>query len=629
MKIKNVTAMACLFVIGFGPLKAQQPRSCATMENQERLEKMYPEIKANQAAIEEQTLNYSLNNAKTGAATVNIPVVVHVVYNTTAQNISDAQIISQMDVLNEDFRKMNADKVKVPAAFSSVAADCNITFCLAKKDPNGNSTTGIIRKYTSTTSFIDDKVKSSTTGGSTAWPSSKYLNIWVCNLGDGLLGYAQFPGGPAATDGVVMLYTAFGRVGNVAAPYNKGRTATHEVGHWLNLRHIWGDANCGNDYVNDTPTQQTSNYGCPSYPHVTCSNSGDMSMNYMDYVNDACMYMFTSGQSSRMNALFASTGARYSLKSSTACQTTSTSPTPTVSSTSNFVTIGTGASKTGVVPYGTYYMDERAQIIITKAELINAGFTSVNKYIKSLGFNVATANSQTMNGFTIKIAHTTASYFSGTSFLTGSSPVTVYTSNYKAVSSQWNTHTFSTPFLYNGTSNILIDICWNNSSYNNNSTVYATSTANYMTLSKRSDLTSGGLCATAYGARTYVRPNMKMNFSSSNFVSSSTSTSAKVAEEGITEPKEIATNIYPNPVSEKMTMTYYVYEENAAVNVEIFNLYGSKIMEADLNSESIGENTFEVNFNGDSKLQSVENGMYFVALTVNGERTVKKIMLMR
>lgn len=629
MKIKNVTAMACLFVIGFGPLKAQQPRSCATMENQERLEKMYPEIKANQAAIEEQTLNYSLNNAKTGAATVNIPVVVHVVYNTTAQNISDAQIISQMDVLNEDFRKLNADKVNIPSAFSSVAADCNITFCLAKKDPNGNSTTGIIRKYTSTTSFIDDKVKSSTTGGSTAWPSSKYLNIWVCNLGDGLLGYAQFPGGPAATDGVVMLYTAFGRVGNVAAPYNKGRTATHEVGHWLNLRHIWGDANCGNDYVNDTPTQQTSNYGCPTYPKVTCSNSGDMSMNYMDYVNDACMYMFTSGQSSRMNALFASTGARYSLKSSTACQTTSTSPTPTVSSTSNFVTIGTGTSKTGVVPYGTYYMDERAQIIVTKAELINAGFTSVNKYIKSLAFNVVTANSQTMNGLTIKIAHTTASYFSGTSFLTGSSPVTVYTSNYKAVSSQWNTHTFSTPFMYNGTSNILIDICWNNSSYNNNSTVYATSTANYMTLSKRSDLTSGGLCATAYGDRTYVRPNMKMNFSSSSSVSSSTSSGSKVAEEGITEPKEIATNIYPNPVSEKMTMTYYVYEENAAVNVEIFNLYGSKIMDADLNSTVIGENNFEINFNGDSKLQSVENGMYFVALTVNGERTVKKIMLMR
>lgn len=630
MKIKNITAMACLFVLGFGPLHAQQPRTCATMENQERLEKLYPEMKSNQTAIEEQTQNFLLSNAKTSLATVNIPVVVHVVYNTTAQNISDAQILSQIDVLNEDFRKMNADKVNVPSAFSSLAADCNISFCLAKKDPNGAATTGIIRKSTTVASFTDDNVKSSSTGGSTAWPASKYLNIWVCNLGGGLLGYAQFPGGPAATDGVVMLYTAFGRVGNVSAPYNKGRTATHEVGHWLNLRHIWGDANCGSDLVNDTPTQQTSNYGCPAYPHVTCSNSGDMSMNYMDYVNDNCMYMFTTGQSTRMNALFSSTGARYSLVSSTACGTTSASPTPTTAtSSSNFVTIGNGASTTGVVPYGTYYMDERAQIIVTKAELVSAGFTSVNKYIKSLAFNALTANAQTMNGLTIKIAHTTASSFTSTGFITASSPVTVYSGNFTASSNQWNTHTFNTAFMYNGTNNILIDICWNNASYNNNTSVYATTTTNYMTLYKRSDLSASGLCTTVSGTQTYTRPNMKMNFSSSSTAGSTSSSPAKMAEEGITVAKEVSTNIYPNPVSGKMTLTYNVFEENAVVNVEIINLYGSKIISADITGNVLGENNFEVDFEGNSKLQSVENGIYFVALTVNGERTVKKIMLQR
>lgn len=627
MKTKNFTALACLFLLGFGTtLKAQQ-RTCSTMDNQERLEKLYPEMKANQAAIEQQTQNYSLSNAKNSLATVNIPVVVHVVYNTSAQNISDAQIISQIDVLNEDFRKMNADKVKVPSAFTSVAADCNISFCLAKKDPNGNSTTGIIRKSTTTTAFTDDKVKSSTTGGSTAWNTSKYLNIWVCNLGGGLLGYAQFPGGPASTDGVVMLYTAFGRVGNVNAPYNKGRTGTHEVGHWLNLRHIWGDASCGSDLVNDTPTQQTSNYGCPVYPKATCSNNGDMSMNYMDYVDDACMYMFTTGQASRMNALFSSTGARYSLVSSPGCQTAGTTTTTTTSSTSNLVTVGTGANTTGVAPYGTYYMDERAQIIVTKAELISGGFTSTNKYIKSLAFNALTANPQTMNGFTIKLAHTTAASL-GTSFLTGSGAVTVYNSNFTAASNQWNTHNFSTAFLYNGIDNVLIDICWNNSAYNNNTAVYATTTTNYMTLHKRSDLSTSGLCGTLSGTQSYNRPNMKMNFSSSSSVGVKTTETAQSGVEGITSPKESSTVIYPNPVSDKMTLTYIVFEENAAVSFEIFNLYGSKVMNVELNNASLGENNLEVDFAG-GKLQSLQNGVYFVSLNINGEKTVKKIMLMR
>jgi hypothetical protein len=274
-------------------------------------------------------------------------------------------------------------------------------------------------------------------------------------------------------------------------------------------------------------------------------------------------------------------------------------------------------------------MDERAQIIVTKSELVAAGFTSVNKYIKSLAFNALTANPQTMNGLTIKIAHTSASSFTSTGFITASSPVTVYSGNFTASSNQWNTHTFSTPFLYNGTNNILIDICWNNASYNNNTSVYATTTTNYMTLYKRSDLTTGGLCTTVSGTQTYSRPNMKMNFSSSSTVGSTSSSPAKMMEEGITVAKEVSTNIYPNPVNGKMTLTYNVFEENAAVNVEIFNLYGSKIVSADINNNAIGENNFEVDFESNANLQSVQNGIYFVALTVNGERTVKKIMLQR
>jgi hypothetical protein len=140
-------------------------------------------------------------------------------------------------------------------------------------------------------------------------PTTKYLNFWICNLGEGLLGYAQFPGGPAKTDGVVILYTAFGTTGAAAAPFNLGRTATHEVGHWLNLRHIWGDkTDCsGSDQVSDTPKAQMPNYGTPTWPHISCNNgpNGDMFMNYMDYVDDAAMFMFTQGQAARLNATLA------------------------------------------------------------------------------------------------------------------------------------------------------------------------------------------------------------------------------------------------------------------------------------------------------------------------------------
>jgi hypothetical protein len=282
-------------------------RACGTMQHLEEQMMNDPDLVQRMQDIETQTQNWVLQNQKnpTTQAVINIPVVVHVLYNSAVQNISDAQIFSQMDVLNEDFRKLNADVSLTPSAFAGLAADCQLNFCLAQRDPNGNPTTGIIRKATTVTSFsTNNNMKFSANGGDDAWNTSQYLNIWVCNLGNGLLGYAQFPGGAAATDGVVVLYTAFGRTGTLSAPFNKGRTATHEVGHWLNLRHIWGDANCGNDQVNDTPTQQTSNYGCPTFPKVTCSNgpNGDMFMNYMDYTNDACMYMFTTGQSTRMSA---------------------------------------------------------------------------------------------------------------------------------------------------------------------------------------------------------------------------------------------------------------------------------------------------------------------------------------
>jgi len=308
------------------PVLAQGPqhRNCGSMDVLAQQMAADPGLAQRMATIDNQALQFAAQKANTAqrgaAAAVTIPVVVHVLYNTTAQNISDAQIQSQIDVLNADFQKLNSDAGSVPSAFASLAANPSIGFVLAKRDPSGNATTGIERKQVTQTSWgTDDKMKKTTTGGLNAWPSGSYLNLWVCNLSGGVLGYAQFPGGAAATDGVVILTTAFGKGGSATAPFNLGRTGTHEVGHWLNLYHIWGDdgtACTGSDQVSDTPNQADENYGAPTYPQPSCSNTSDMFMNYMDYVDDRAMFMFSTGQSTRMNALFATGGSRASLKTS-------------------------------------------------------------------------------------------------------------------------------------------------------------------------------------------------------------------------------------------------------------------------------------------------------------------------
>jgi hypothetical protein len=287
-------------------------RRCGAMEVNERLAERYVSFRANQDRIERFTERSILTGVAERALkkVLTIPVVVHVVYRTEAENISRAQIDSQIAVLNRDFRAKNTDKSKVPSVWSGFVADAGIKFALATKNPKGNNTNGVIRTKTTRRSFgTDDSVKREQSGGVDAWPTDRYLNMWVCSLGEGLLGYAQFPGGPAKTDGVVILNSAFGTKGTAAAPFNLGRTTTHEIGHWLNLRHIWGDTtDCsGTDHVADTPTAQMPNYGKPTWPHISCNNgpNGDMFMNYMDYVDDAAMVMFSLGQATRMNACLA------------------------------------------------------------------------------------------------------------------------------------------------------------------------------------------------------------------------------------------------------------------------------------------------------------------------------------
>ncbi len=243
--------------------------------------------------------------------TLELPVHVNILYRTASENISDAQIQSQIDVLNEDFGAYNSDYNNTPSIFQSVrSGDIKIRFIWTPAD--------VTRKQTNKQSWrTNDDMKKSSRGGIDPTNCSTTLNIWVCNLSNSILGYAQFPGGSCSTDGIVCDNNAFGRGNyNLFTNFNKGRTATHEVGHYFNLRHIWGDATCGNDQVGDTPTHNAANTGCPTYPHYsTCSgNPVEMTMNYMDYTNDACMYMFSAGQASRMQATYAVGGPRQSLR---------------------------------------------------------------------------------------------------------------------------------------------------------------------------------------------------------------------------------------------------------------------------------------------------------------------------
>jgi Pregnancy-associated plasma protein-A/Secretion system C-terminal sorting domain len=304
-----------------------QNNRCGAAEHRQMNWALHPEYKeraaTNEALIENWIANYK--RAPAARSFITIPVVVHVVWNTNEQNISDAQIQSQIDVLNQDFQAQNAEVPSVPAVFQSVLAKVEIEFCLAGKDPAGAPATGITRTYTGNSVGIAGTVPLHYTnlGGRDAWDTEHYLNIWVAKFAGGVGGIASFPGeDPPEQDGVEINYLQFGNIG-LEPPYHLGRTTTHEIGHYFNLEHPWGPLFsdcCADDYVDDTPEScETYLSQCPVHPVVSCSEA-DMFMNYMFYTNDACMAMFTEGQKMRMLATL--NGPRSGLLESQGCNTT-------------------------------------------------------------------------------------------------------------------------------------------------------------------------------------------------------------------------------------------------------------------------------------------------------------------
>ncbi len=358
--MKNSIILAfCLIVGRIHSTNAQEqsidpPRTCATMvqdsinkirfPNRNTFDDFEESIQKRMNEIKER----AKSSGRVNAGIITLPIVVHVVHNGepigTGTNLSKAQIQSQIDVLNEDFRKMSG----TPGYNNSpVGADIEIEFCLSLLDQNGKTLTepGIHRYNGNKNSWTREEIEGSLKS-STIWNANLFYNIWTVKFGGtsaNLLGYAQFPdqsglaglnesGGSALTDGVVIQYSSFGSVDKgtfpvMQAPYNKGRTLSHETGHWLGLRHIWGDGNCADDFVSDTPPAASESRGC-MVGRFSCGST-NMVENYMDYSNDACMNIFTLGQKTRIQAVIELSPRRNSLTTANLCGSIITAaPTP-------------------------------------------------------------------------------------------------------------------------------------------------------------------------------------------------------------------------------------------------------------------------------------------------------------
>lgn len=304
---------------------------------------LYPDYELRKTTFEEwielkKQSRHRIPGGRERALPYRIPVVVHIIHNGeaigTGANISEAQVLSQLRVLNEDFNRENADRVNTPAVFQAVAGSLDIEFALAKRDPDGVATNGIVRVNGNRSSWtMNDNYALKSLS---YWPAEEYMNIWVCNLTDGHAGYAQFPESNLPgmensstnrlTDGVVIWHRAFGSEDdgpfNLDRVFNKGRTTTHETGHFLGLNHIWADeSRCdGTDYVADTPNQGPASSGCPTHPKMDNCSSVVMFQNFLDYTNDACMNLFTQGQVERMIVVLENSPRRKSLVSSPGLQ---------------------------------------------------------------------------------------------------------------------------------------------------------------------------------------------------------------------------------------------------------------------------------------------------------------------
>ena len=651
MKKVLLTAMLGVSVI-LSSASDQLVRKCASNDLLQEQLASDPARAATLQQIENQTAAYILEQKKNGnigtQAVVTIPVVFHVVYNTTAQNISDAKCIAQLNQLNLDYARLNTDAGNTPAAFSGLAANTQIQFCLAQRDPSGNATTGIIHKSTTSTSFSsNDNVKRSANGGDNAWDATKYLNIWTCNLSGGLLGYAQFPGGSASTDGVVVLYSSVGSMTSpgTASPYHLGRTATHEVGHWLNLYHIWGDESACNadDNVSDTPQQKAENYGCPTYPQTTqsggrcsTSNPSSMFMNYMDYTDDACMNMFSAGQAARMQALFASGGARVAMVSSQGCTPPAgggTCNVPSGQSTTGITTTTATlnwSAATGAVSYNLQYR------IVGAGSWTSTTSTTTSKSLSGL---VAATNYEWQ---VQTVCSAGSSAFSGSSTFTTSSTGGGCSDIYESNNTSGTAKTIAVNTDIQGLISSGTDVDWYKF-VNTSAAPYIKITltnlpADYDVKLYNSAVTqigiseNGGTTAETikYNSTTVNTRYVQVYgyggvFSTTQCYTlraSISGTAWRTVEDNEIILEDLQTNnftMYPNPASSTLNINY-LGEKSGTVTMKIMDIAGRQVMIQQFSSVE-GVNHYKMN------VDNLNKGVYLVELSNEANHSVQRLML--
>lgn len=336
----NHTAVAQKQKTSVTQQRSEQFHRCGSQTVLEEAIRKNPELRKQMAANKQQrnkNIGQRIDRLLGTNAIITIPVVVHVVLPNPAL-VTDAQIQAQIDALNADYGGLNADSIRIPAAFKARYGKGNLRFCLARRDPQGEGSNGIVRVTSTVTSEpgLADPVKFSCNGGSDAWNPSNYLNIWVCQMPNGFLGYSYYASFPLSAvplneRGFVTNFRSFGIGGSAQAPYNLGRTATHEIGHFFDLDHIWGPNNdegpqtCSDDDgIADTPLQLGPTYGAPAADSViidACAPNppGIMWMNFMDYVDDRAMVMYTQQQHALMEATLATVEWMENLAASDGC----------------------------------------------------------------------------------------------------------------------------------------------------------------------------------------------------------------------------------------------------------------------------------------------------------------------
>lgn len=618
------------------------PRKCGTMEHLEMQKALDPSLGPRMELFEQQLQQWIENNQdeiNSEKAVITIPVVVHIVYYTADQNISDARVQEQIDVLNRDYAGLNTHSMYSFA--SSLKTNTELQFCLAKRTPAGAATNGIERRQTtvSTAWSTTDKVKYYSKGGLDAWDPTKYMNIWVCNLGSSLCGYAQFPtSGVNATFGVVINYPFFGLTG-ATAPYNLGGTTTHEIGHCFNLYHIWGDdgtACTGTDYCSDVPNQAGPNYGVPAFPHVTCSNGplGDMFMNFMDYTDDVAYANFTPNQKARIQSCFVSGGLLYSLTQSNGCVPPSTTcdvpgGLTAISITSSGATLGWGAVS-AATSYNIQYRKSGTttwtSTTSTTSSKVLTGLTASTNYefqIQTVCSNGSSAFSASATFTTLAVSTCTDNYESNNT-LTAAKSIAVNTD----IKAMIGTSTDVDYFKFSNTSTqkkIKVTLTGLPADYD---LALYKSNGTRVGISQNSGTTSESIVYNTTSVGTYYIKVYGYNGaynSSSCYTLKAAISSTNFRKDGVGFEEEPETadysplNIYPNPAHNILNVDFNS-SSDGNLDFRVFDITGKMVMSGKYASQK-GMNTFTLN------LSELNKGMYFINVNDGTDNMTRKLVI--